>query len=213
MIFEINGFCIDIIDDDDRMAIHMAAGDGYEHKSLQAWFNMVKRGRVALDVGAYTGLFSILAKMRGADVIAFEPMPANRWRLGINVARNKHQITVMPVALSDKNGAVTMHYNAKVPLTTGASLEDGITAHNTSIKVDCCTLDSLNIKNVAAIKIDVERHEPCVLRGGMRTIERDRPSLLIETLDDDMRNEILHMLPRYIVAAELDGRNTLFIPK
>ena len=85
--------------------------------------------------------------------------------------------------------------------------------HTESIEVGCVTIDALALSKVGAIKIDVERHEPCVLRGAANTIERDRPALLIECLDMDMRVKVLHALPSYSVASILDGRNTLFIPK
>jgi len=212
VIFEIDDLRIDMIDADDRMVLHMQQGDGYEHDSLVAWSKMVKPGLVALDIGAYTGLFSIIAKMRGADVVAFEPMPAQQFRLGINAKQNKVYVTVMPIAVSDRCSVMRLNYNQNVPLTTGAGLDANIDMHNSYFDVDCVSIDALKLKTVGAIKIDVERHEPCVLRGAMQTIERDRPSLLIETLDDDMRQEVLRLLPRYTVAAVLDKRNTMFTP-
>jgi len=213
MIFEVEGLEITIIDTDDRMAIHMAEGRGYERESLTAWAKMVQPGKVALDVGAYTGLFSIIAAKRGAVAVAMEPMPANRWRLECNVAANKVAVMLLDVAASDRMGVSTLHFNPNVPLTTGASLEKGIVAHRDSIEIRLVTIDALALNNLCAIKIDVERHERCVLRGAMETIERDRPTLLIETLDDDMRAQVLHSLPSYSIAAILDGRNTLFMPK
>jgi FkbM family methyltransferase len=120
-------------------------------------------------------------------------------------------VQVFQLALSDGEGTAALHYNPRVPLTTGASLEDGNVLHHDAIVIRRVTLDALGFRNVAAIKIDVERHEPCVLRGALRTIAQDRPTLLIETLDDDMRAEVLRLLPGYTVAAILDGRNTVFI--
>ncbi|MCA1452837.1 FkbM family methyltransferase [Bradyrhizobium sp. BRP22] len=213
MIVEVDGTEIVIIDTDDRMVFHMAYGRGYETETLTAWARMVQPGKVALDVGAYTGLFSIIAAKRGATAIALEPMPANRWRLECNAAANKVAVMLLDVAASDDNGVGTLHFNPNVPLTTGASLENGNAQHRDSIVVRRVTIDALALNNLCAIKIDVERHEPCVLRGAMQTIERDRPSLLIETLDDNMRNEAMRLLPSYEIAAILDGRNTLFIPK
>jgi FkbM family methyltransferase len=133
--------------------------------------------------------------------------------LECNAAANKAKVEVLAACASDEIGYALLHYNNKVPLTTGASLEEGAILHNTFMAASRVTVDSLLLTNVAAIKIDVERHEPCVLRGAMSTIERDRPSLIIETLDAEMRNRILHMLPSYTVAAILDGRNTFFAPR
>lgn len=213
MIINVEGFDITLIDTDDRMVLHEQQG-GYERASLVAWSQAVKPGRVAIDVGAYTGLFSIVAAKRGARVFAFEPMPANAWRLGINIAMNKALVTTMSCAVSDHEGPAILNYNPKVPLTTGASLEKGISAHGAEVKTLCTTLDALAFDDVAAIKIDVERHELSVLRGAMETIERCRPAMLIETLDDDMRSRVTKLLPKnYTVAAVLDKRNTLFVPR
>ena len=85
--------------------------------------------------------------------------------------------------------------------------------HSEGIVVKCITIDLLGLDKVDAIKLDVERHEPCVIVGAMQTIRRHRPPMLIETLDGDMRERILHMLPDYEAATILDGRNTLFTPK
>lgn len=212
MIFTIDGLQIDLVEVHDRNVQHML-DNGYEVESLVLWAKMIKPGALVLDVGAYTGIFSIIAAKRGAKVIAFEPMPANHWRLGVNVKRNKVRVEALSVAASNHSGSVTLHYNPNVPLTTGASLEPGIAKHSDGIVVKCITIDSLDLENVAAIKIDVERHEPCVIRGAMQTIERDRPTLLVETLDGDMRAVVLNLLPSYEAAMILDGRNTLYTPK
>ena len=212
MIFNIDGLQIDLVEAHDRNVMHMA-GDGYERDSLSLWAKLVKPGAIALDIGAYTGLFSIVAAKRGAKVIALEPMPANVWRLGVNAKRNKVRIDALAVAASDHEGTATLNYNPNVPLTTGASLESGIAKHAAGLVVKCITIDSLGLQNVGAIKIDTERHEPCVIRGAMQTIERDRPAMLVETLDGVMRNQVLQLLPSYEAAAILDGRNTLYTPK
>lgn len=212
MIYEIDGVPIYLGEADDRTVLHIGRG-GYEADSLAVWSKLIKPGAVALDVGAYTGIYSIIAAKRGAKAVAIEPMPAQFWRLGINMKHNKVRIDVLAVAATDYEGTATLHYNPKVPLTTGASLEAGIHSHSAGLVVRCLTIDSLGLENVCAIKIDVERHEPCVIRGAMQTIERFRPPLLIETLDGEMRSKILEMLPTYEAAAILDGRNTLFTPK
>jgi len=212
MIIPVEDLQITMIDAGDRQCIHIAKGDGFEPDSLKAWAALVKPGMVALDVGAYTGLYSIVAALRGAKAVALEPMPANRWRLGINADINEVFVMVHQVAASDHNGPMRLNYSRHTPLTTGGSLEGGIEGHTDSIEVSAVTIDSLNLADVAAIKIDVELHELFVLQGAMSTISKFRPPLLIETLNDNMRRDIMRMLPRYEVAAILDRRNTLFTP-
>lgn len=211
--FEVDGVPIHLHDVDDRVVLHMSRDGSYEPDSVRAWAKMVRPGLVAIDVGAYTGLFSVVAAQRGAQVVAFEPMPANRWRLSCNLGLNKVQARVLPCALSDRDGPMSLHHNPRVPLTTGASLESGNALHRATTEVMCTTLDALAFANVCAIKIDVERHEAAVLRGAMATICRERPHLLIETLDTTARDEVLDMLPDYQIEAVLDGRNTVYVPK
>jgi len=211
--FDVDGLRVPIIDTDDRMAIHLASGKGYEHETLCAWAAMIVPGTVALDIGAYTGLFSIIAAKRGARAVALEPMPANSFRLAVNADLNKVKIDLYAVAASDFDGISMMNFNPNVPLTTGASLEKGIAAHRDQIATRVVTVDALALNNICAIKLDVERHEVAVLRGAMQTINRFRPPMIIETLNDAARDEIAKVLPAYEVAAILDGRNTLFTPR
>jgi FkbM family methyltransferase len=214
MIFEVGDVKVSIVDDGDRMVAHMKDGSGFEPQSLALWARMVQPGMVALDVGAYTGLFSIVAALHGAEVVAMEPMPANRWRLDVNACMNKvnNYIRIVPKAASDRSGTTRLYYSRHTPLTTGGSLEGGIQGHTDSIEVECVTIDSLCLQNVAALKIDVELHELSVIKGAMATIQQSKPPLIIETLNEGMRAAIVEMLPDYEVAGILDRRNTFFTP-
>src|SRR5262245_57205498 len=213
--YEIEGLTVKLIDTDDRIVFHKQHPEHsgtYEPDSLALWAKLIKPGMTVLDVGAYTGLYSLIAALRGAKVMALEPLPANYWRLGVNARLNKIRLEMMMVAASDRDGFAALHYNPKVALTTGASLQRQMKLHHDQIQVRCVKIDSLFLIDLSAIKIDVEWHEPCVLKGAMRTIERWRPVLLIETLDESMRNQVWRMLPSYD-AVIMDTRNTFLRPK
>jgi FkbM family methyltransferase len=121
-------------------------------------------------------------------------------------------IRIVPKAASDRSGTTRLYYSRHTPLTTGGSLEGGIQGHTDSIEVECVTIDSLCLQNVAALKIDVELHELSVIKGAMATIQQSKPPLIIETLNEGMRAAIVEMLPDYEVAGILDRRNTFFTP-
>jgi FkbM family methyltransferase len=213
---EIDGLQVTLTEADDRIVFHAQHPEhsgSYEPDSLALWAKLIEPNDTVLDVGAYTGLYAIIAALRGGKVVALEPMPANHWRLRVNAARNKVRMTILAAAASDHEGTAALHYNPNVPLTTGASLEEGIAKHAEAVMVKCITIDSLGLQELAAMKIDVEWHEPCVLRGAMQTIERCRPVLLIETLDAEMRGQVRRMLPGYDDAVVLDTRNSLFTPR
>lgn len=210
--FEVAGIKLAYDGEDDRMVIQRDRGDG-QMETLKAWADMQQEGFEAIDVGAYTGLFSLVAAARGARVHAFEPMPHNFQRLIKNCALNKLAVYTYQVAASNREGIAHLYYNPKVRLTTGASLEPGIDLHGACIDVRTLEIDALALTSVCAIKVDVERHELAVLQGAKQTIARCRPMLIIETLDEEMREAVRAMLPGYDVGDILDKRNTMFRPK
>jgi FkbM family methyltransferase len=134
-----------------------------------------------IDVGANSGIYSALALRQRRWVVAFEPVPAEAIRLR-RLIRN-HGV-VHQVALSDYCGTAALHvpYVASGAVTTRSSLVadiDGDLPHR-DVAVKVATLDSFNLPDVAFMKIDVEGHELSVLKGGVETISRTRPNLLVE---------------------------------
>ena len=199
---------VDLLDGD-RICHHCRIGNGFEPDSLEAWARMAEEGDTVYDVGAYTGVYSIAAAKRGCYVEAFEPLPQVAARLAENIKLNGVNVRVHEVAVSDFNGTAELHYNAKLPLTSGASLVD---RKHPGIKVEVVRLDDMPFHRVAAIKIDVERAEDRVLRGAHQIIEMVKPQLLIEALDIIARNKVKRLLPGYREAAFLDARNMHMVP-
>jgi FkbM family methyltransferase len=213
MILNVGWLQVQMTEAEDRVCYHAGKSGFYEPDSLAAWMCAVVPGKVALDIGAYTGLYSIIAAKLGARAVAIEPMPAQQWRLSCNAQANKADVKLLAAAASDQDGAITLWHNPRVALTTGASVRKDKELHRDSLVVGCIRVDSLALSNVAAIKIDVEHHEDSVVRGAADTIASNRPVLLVETLTGAMRDKVLALLPSYEVAAVLDGRNTLFVPQ
>ncbi len=195
-----------------RVCVHQARG-GFEPESLALWSRLSAPGRVMLDIGAYTGIYSLVAAASGATAIAFEPLPLQAERIRDNAAMNGLDVMVHRMAASDVNGFAMIGYNSNIALTSGASLE-GAGAFACTAPVMTVTVDAVaSTINVFAIKIDVERHEAAVLRGALQTIERWRPKMLIETLTEQARDEVAALLPDYELAVILDGRNSFFTPR
>lgn len=204
-------------DKGDRICKHMEHGALFEPETLAAWgaLCLASKGRVVVDVGAYSGLFTIGAALLGCRVHAFEPMPRNHERVLENVFANGGaelvaRVNVHEVALSDGNGQTVLHWNPSVPgLTSGASLVNSRLG-NQKIEarpVEIRTLDSYELHDLAAIKIDVERGEPGVLRGARETLARCRPTLIVEVLGEAEERAVLQAVVGYEVAQRLDTRN------
>ncbi len=139
---------------------------------------LVPPGSVAGDVGANRGVYARRLSRLCRQVIAFEPQPHLARRLVRATAEN---VVVLPVALSGSAGVATLRIPlvGKVEATTRATLghAEGPT---TEVSVLRLRLDDLALDTLDFLKIDVEGHEMDLLDGGMATIERCRPRLLIE---------------------------------
>lgn len=202
-----------ILEEGDRVCAHIKSGKGFEPLTLNLWAGLCERGGTFLDIGAYTGLFTVAAMKYGCDVYAFEPMFFNYERLVLNVERNADlysgKVRTMECAVSDRCAESFITFNPKVPFTAGASL---IRKKGHQQRVQLITIDSLGLEQVTAMKIDVERGEPLVLAGARATIERCRPVILIEVLDDERKALVRKALPTYRVAQAIDERNWLMTP-
>ena len=148
---------------------------------------LLKGSGIVVDVGANTGIYSVIALQNRRRVAAFEPVPeeATRLRRLIGTRGTVHQ-----VALSDRCGKAVLHVpyasesddSESDDITTRSSLEADIDSdlRHRDIEVKVATLDSFDLSDIAFMKIDVEGHELSVLKGAVETIKRSQPNLLVE---------------------------------
>lgn len=144
-----------------------------------------REGATVIDVGAQQGVFAVLAAAgvgpRGR-LIAVEPEPVNFSRLEANLARNGlRQAAAVNLALSDARGKATLRRDAVN--TGGHTLLDG-PGDGGMVEVDVDTLDGLverlGIPALDLLKVDVEGSALAVLRGGLKTLARSRPRIVME---------------------------------
>lgn len=147
-----------------------------------------RRGTVTLyDVGANVGHHTMLLSAHVDEVIAFEPMPANRAALEDKIVLNGlPNVRVFPVALSDRAGSASMI----IPNPTNPG-EAQISTHPGGVVVETVRGDDLvrsaRLPRIDLLKVDVEGHEPEVLAGLAETLRRDRPCVLLEASEVAMR--------------------------
>lgn len=137
--------------------------------------------RIAVDAGANKGVYTYWLERLAHHVHAYEPNPKMFKVLkgGAGV-----KATVHHAALSDQAGQFAL----RIPKTgegrysnQGASLNyDKVGDSYGEVMVETRRLDDEDLSNVGFIKIDVEGHEMAVLDGALATIQRERPTLLIE---------------------------------
>lgn len=142
-----------------------------------------------LDVGANTGVYTVLAGMTRPDVHihAFEPYPPVVEILRENIRMNslEDRVTLHQVALSNTAGAATLYIPdaSHGVIESSASLRpdfgDGV---KTEVKITRQRLDDIDLPKIAAMKVDIEGHEADFLMGAIASIQRDRPVIFAEVL-------------------------------
>jgi len=156
----------------------------------------VRPGDEVIDVGAALGMYTVpLAELVGRTgrVSSFEPQ--HRGIFTVRLLRGltgPHRGRVSRTALGPHEGSSTIvvpfHHGFPIfghgHVEEGAGDEQG--RHHRS-HAPMSTIDAWCAKNeigrVSFIKVDVEGFEPAVIEGAVATIDRDRPSLLLEIED------------------------------
>jgi len=132
------------------------------------------RGGTALDVGAWYGPWSRRMARRADRVVAIEAHP----QLAELLRRSLPAVQVRHGAASDENGEIELSVPPGGPALGLSSVE--VRGLPGAVVVPRLTIDSLGLRDVRFIKMDVEGHESAALRGAAETIARDRPLILLE---------------------------------
>jgi len=149
------------------------------------------RGDVVFDVGAQFADYALIwAKMYGANVVAFEPVPENARTAQHNVELNGvKKITLYTLALAHAKCKIRGNVKSSMLRRESGSVE---------LQADAESLDNFcaqhNVDRIALLKIDVEGFEYEVLSGSEQTLQRFTPNLIIETHSRQLRKECDELL-------------------
>ena len=161
----------------------------YQYRKLRAAmaYQSKERRRVCLDIGAHVGLWAMWLVREFAHVHCFEPVPKHIAILPHNMQQQNW--TLHDWALGDREDTVAFHVPVQTtgnghvatvethPGTRGVSRADLRDVYD---GIRMRTLDSLGLKNVDFIKIDVEGYERRVLVGAEQTVRVWRPNIVVE---------------------------------
>ncbi|WP_199548962.1 FkbM family methyltransferase [Streptomyces sp. N35] len=133
--------------------------------------------RTAVDIGGWYGPWSRRLASRAHQVVTIEPVP----HLARTLERiTPHNVRVVQAATSDKPGTARLWFPAGDAGTRGLSSLVRRDIHTHGVDVRCVPVDELGLHDVDFVKIDVDGSELATLQGAEKTLERDRPALLIE---------------------------------
>lgn len=176
----------------------------YEPETLPLWDEMARKATKILDVGANTGIFTLVAATANprAKVVSFEPVPSVFRKLDEHVRLNQlgGRCELHQKAVGDSNGIVKFHIPSdEIPLSASFNLEGfrGVGGHIEEVPV--ATIDSICADGppVELAKIDVEGFEDRALAGMERVLKQWGPTLIIECLPDGPYRAVDEILTRH----------------
>ena len=151
---------------------------GHESHISQLIAQLVHPGDTCFDIGANIGYFTAqLAALCRSDglVMAYEPDGSNFGWLQRNIDLAKaagHRAQAVQAAVSDRTGRRKLVRGAESTLHTTVKAEDGDPEAIAAVSVDE-EIERLGIAGpLQLIKVDVEGHEPGVLRGMAQSVKR-----------------------------------------
>jgi FkbM family methyltransferase len=194
--------------DDHFLDIEKSGLRNWETLELQLWIDCMKSSGYAVDVGAYLGVYSILAaKSKAKMVISIEPNKETFQLLKKNVSQNNlgDRVVLCNLAVGNQFKSVQLAWRKGRPLSSGAYIVDDSLTHESDEwafqnQTEQVTLDWILrdvVREVSVIKIDVEGYEFNVLIGAVTILRASKPNLIIEILTDDRRNEIDEFLVEF----------------
>ena len=179
----------------------------WEKESLKIWAKLSQRAQTIIDIGANTGIYSLISQNNNinAKIIAIEPVDLNYNILVKNIERNKFPILSEKIALSDKEGTAKM-FMLKDKLNYMTSINDNrydlhpeIKGNTEVVEIEVVmkpfsyVYNKYTLDKIDLIKIDVEGHEITVLKSMLPYIEKFMPSIIIEIIGND-NAEILNAM-------------------
>lgn len=158
--------------------------DSEPEKRLLPFF--CDKSKIAIDIGADSGRYTIPMLMYSAKCYAFEPRIDAARALGAKLSPFIKKLSIQTCALSDTAGIGALK---KVKSDFGRSTleQENTVEDNYDIEINSVPIKRLDDytfeQEISCIKIDVEGHEESVLRGAQKTIAKFLPVLIIEVED------------------------------
>ena len=134
-----------------------------------------------IDVGANIGNYSSYFLKNGARVHAFEPTPET-FKLLKSKLKNKN-VVCYNVLVGNSIGKTKFYFSG----TSGENSAIPQKELTHEIELYQTKLDEYNFVNVSLIKIDVQAMDFEVLLGAVKTLEKHKPSILIECWEEGLK--------------------------
>lgn len=168
----------------------------FEARMIEWCKQFCRKEAIFLDIGAHTGSYSLSLSHLVGEVYAFEPQRMTYYALCGGVAlSNKENISCFNFGLGSEEQVGVQTLSIVSDDGGGSTVQETDKDILREEKIHIKTLDSLNIKNICFLKIDVEENELNVLKGARDTLIRSAlPPIIFECNEDEYKTELFSFL-------------------
>lgn len=151
-------------------------------KEIELIKKLVTKDDVVMDIGANIGFMTTILAEQAKHVYAFEPSLDNFKQLCENT-KHLDNVDRFETAVSDSNGSDKLYLCPQDPgmnrLYNSKWCKDGKQELVLTTKIDSLVY-TFKDKKISFIKLDVEGYEYYVIKGAMKLLKRDHPTILLE---------------------------------
>ena len=186
-----------INNDDSSVVDHFWKGE-HDKISLSLWSKITKNEGIFFDIGAHTGLYTIVGLISNPEnlLISIEPSFINLGRLLSNLRLNnlfKNNSQFLGAASNFSGESFFSTHTDQTFMSKGGKIT------TSGEKINVIKLDDIIIndkKKINGIKIDTEGEDYNVLLGAENIIEKFKPEIIIETREIN-KYRIFEFLSKY----------------
>ena len=149
----------------------------YQDRIREAAYEHITDYDLCVDVGANVGLFTVPLSTKFKNIIAFEPVDQVYECLEKNT--ENLNVDLRKYALGNANSTIDIEV---VNDNTGQSFVKDETMGKGSIVIK--RMDDLDLPKFGLLKLDCERYELEILKGGIETILKYKPIIIVEQHPD-----------------------------
>jgi len=184
-----------------RMTIDLRDFESFHH-AIPVWYRgddelhalqeIMKDGGTLIDGGSNYGAYALhIAQIPKTRVIAVEPQATVAEALRRSAKENGFErFEVVEAALDNTTGTAML----AVGFGSGSASLERVAPGARKVRVRAMTLDELQVDELRCIKLDVEKAEARVLRGGMETLARHHPVVVFEAGVSQPQEEVFAIL-------------------
>lgn len=186
--------------DDHYLALIKDRCKTWERDTQAFWSYKSKSAHSIVDVGAYIGIYSLIAAKANpsARVVAIEPNPVTFDGLIQNVNLNSlESIATYNIALGAFESFLDLSVPKSRPMSSGANLiGEGVSGEMLTFQVEQKRLDDL-VESVDLMKIDAEGWELEVLKGSERLLAQCHPTIICEILTSSQFESVRNFMSNF----------------